>query len=264
MGHPAPGEALPHYHRFFSEQFTRWAAMGQKGCRFSLFLFSPVQANLALSPTALLPSPKTSEVKLQPAPLSPTTPCTPLSPPSPLSPTLRPSQLCSEEEDLVSFENPPEGTPLPSINKTRARLSFKRRLPTRQHRRSAAEEAGAFASTLSPSELYSPKENGDHDQVFDSPAEEAECGQPAGVKEAEEKNRDCEKTEDGVAKSDPDSRRDPEEEQEAEQAQGLDTLEEERQPSEPCLAKQIQGNIKTEEEQEEMAQEEHQGGNDRV
>ncbi|XP_076590370.1 capZ-interacting protein isoform X2 [Chaetodon auriga] len=227
-------------------------------------IIEKLQANLALSPTALLPSPKTSEVKLQPAPLSPTTPCTPLSPPSPLSPTLRPSQLCSEEEDLVSFENPPEGTPLPSINKTRARLSFKRRLPTRQHRRSAAEEAGAFASTLSPSELYSPKENGDHDQVFDSPAEEAECGQPAGVKEAEEKNRDCEKTEDGVAKSDPDSRRDPEEEQEAEQAQGLDTLEEERQPSEPCLAKQIQGNIKTEEEQEEMAQEEHQGGNDRV
>lgn len=74
----------------------------------------PLQANLALSPTALLPSPKSSEVKLQSAPLSPTTPCSPL---SPLSPTLRPSQLSSEEEDPVSFDSPPEGAPLPSINK---------------------------------------------------------------------------------------------------------------------------------------------------
>lgn len=147
---------------------------------------------------------------------------------------------------------------------TRARLSFKRRLPTRQHRRSAAEEGGAFASAPSPSELYSPKENGDQEQVFDSPAEDAECGQPVSLKEAEEKDRDCEKTEDGVAKSDPDSRRDPEEGQEAEQAQSLDTLEEEQQPSEPCTAKQIQANIKTEEGQQEMAQEEHQGGNGRV
>lgn len=31
------------HRRPFSWQFTRWAAMGQKGCRFSLFLFSPVQ-----------------------------------------------------------------------------------------------------------------------------------------------------------------------------------------------------------------------------
>lgn len=76
---------------------------------------SPLQANLALSPTALLPSPKSPEVKLQPAPLSPTTPC------SPLSPTLRPSHQSSEEEDAVSFNNPPEGTPLPSFNKVNIR-----------------------------------------------------------------------------------------------------------------------------------------------
>ena len=72
----------------------------------------PLQANLALSPTALLPSPKSPEVKLQPAPLSPTA-----SPCSPLSPTLRTSRQSSEEEDPVSFNDPPEGTPLPSFNK---------------------------------------------------------------------------------------------------------------------------------------------------
>ncbi|KAM9359389.1 capZ-interacting protein isoform 2-T2 [Symphorus nematophorus] len=193
------------------------------------------------------------DVKLQPAPLSPsTTPC------SPLSPTLRPTHQSSEEEDPVSFNDPPEGTPLPNFNKTRARLSFKRRPPTRQHRRSAGEEAGTFGGALSPCELYSPKENGDEDQVFNSPTEEAEHGQPASLREAEEKDRDCEKTEDEVAKSD---RRDLEEEQEAEQAQSLEALEEE--PSELCPAKQIEGDAETEEEQE-MAQEEHQGGNDGV
>ncbi|XP_045930200.1 capZ-interacting protein isoform X2 [Micropterus dolomieu] len=244
-------------------QFTRWAAMGQKGCRFSLFLFSPVQANLALSPTALLPSPKSPEVKLQPAPLSPTPPCSPL---SPLSPTLRPSHLSSEEEDTVSFESPPEGTPLPSINKTRARLSFKRRPPTRQHRRSAREEAGAFGTALSPCELYSPKENGDMDQVFDSPAEEAEYGQPASLKEAEEKDRDCEQTEDEVARSDPDDRQhlEEKEEEEAEQAQSSKIFEEEQQLSEPCPVQQIEGDVSTDIGQEEMPQEKQQGGNDMV
>ncbi|XP_073347042.1 capZ-interacting protein [Pagrus major] len=197
-------------------------------------IIEKLQANLALSPTALLPSPKSPEVKLQPAPLSPTTPS------SPLSPTLQPSHQSSEEEDGVSFSNPPEGTPLPSFNKTRARLSFKRRPPTRQHRRSAGEEA------LSPCELYSPKENGDTDQVLDSPAEDAEYGQ----KEAEGKDRDCENTEDDVFKCDQDKRRDPEEDQEAEQPHSSET------------AKQIEGDAETEEGQEEMGQGEHKGRNE--
>nr|XP_046245654.1 LOW QUALITY PROTEIN: capZ-interacting protein [Scatophagus argus] len=212
-------------------------------------IIEKLQANLALSPTALLPSPKSPEVKLQQAPLSPTTPS------SPLSPTLRPSHPSSEEEDPVSFNNPPEGAPLPSINKTRARLSFKRRPPSRQHRRSAGEDGRAFA--LSPCELHSPKENGDKDQVFDSSPEEAEYGQAVGLKEAEEKDGDCEKTEDELAKSDPETRGDPEEEQEAEQARSLETLEEEQQS---CSAEQIEGDVKTDEGQEEMAQEEHEGG----
>ncbi|XP_070686062.1 capZ-interacting protein [Pempheris klunzingeri] len=219
-------------------------------------IIEKLQANLALSPTALLPSPKSPEVKLQPAPLSPTTPC------SPLSPTQQCSHLSSEEEDPVSFNNPPEGTPLPSINKTRARLSFKRRPPTRQHRRSAGEEAGAFGSALSPCELYNPKENGDKDdQVFMSPEEEAEYRQPASLKEAEEEVRDCEKTEDEVAKSDKDDRGDPEEEQEAEQAQ---SLEEEQQPSEPCPVMEMEGSVDTEGGQQEVPQENQKGGNDGV
>ncbi|XP_030255345.1 capZ-interacting protein [Sparus aurata] len=209
-------------------------------------IIEKLQANLALSPTALLPSPKSPEVKLQPAPLSPTTPC------SPLSPTLRPLHQSSEEEDAVSFNNPPEGTPLPSFNKTRARLSFKRRPPTRQHRRSAGEEA------LSPCELYSPNGNGDTDQVLDSPAEEAEYGQ----KEAEEKDRDCENTEDEVLKSDQGRRRDPEGEQKAEQPRSSETLEEKQQPSEPCPAKQTGGDVETEDGQEAMGQQEHKGRNE--
>ncbi|KAM6932843.1 capZ-interacting protein isoform 2-T2 [Lycodopsis pacificus] len=202
--------------------------------------------------SAIIEKLQSPEVKLQPAPLSPITPC---SPRSPLNPTLRPSHPSSEEEDAVGFDSPPEGAPLPSINKTRARLSFKRRPPTRQHRRSTGEEAGASGSDLSPCELYRQKENGDTDQVF-------EYGQPASLKEAEEKDGDCEITEDGVAESDPDDGGDPGPEQEAERAQNLEALEEERQPSEPCPAEQIEGHVKTKEE--DMPLEEHQGGNDMV
>ncbi|KAJ8256667.1 hypothetical protein COCON_G00188190 [Conger conger] len=69
-------------------------------------LIEKLQANLALTPTALLHSPKSPEAP-------------------------------------ISFEEPPEGAVLPSINKGRARLSLKRRPPTRQHRKSCGEEEGA-------------------------------------------------------------------------------------------------------------------------
>lgn len=160
------------------------------------------------------------------------------------------SELSYETKTWSKF---PAGSIPVFSTQTRARLSFKRRPPTRQHRRSAGEETEALAIALSPCVLDGPKENGDKDQVFDSPAEEAECGQPASLKEAEEKDRDCEKTEGEVAKGDPDNRRDPEEEQEAEQAQSLETLEEEQQPSEPRPAEQIDGDVKSEEGQEEIA-----------
>lgn len=143
---------------------------------------------------------------------------------------------------------------------TRARLSFKRRPPTRQHRRSAGEEAGAFGSSLSPCDLCSPKENGNRDQVFDSPTEEDESRELGSLKEGEDKDRDCENTEDKVAKSDPDDEGDPQEEQTSEQARVLEAGEEEQPPSEPLAAEQIEGDVKTEEGQEEMAQ----GENDEV
>ncbi|XP_061638575.1 capZ-interacting protein isoform X3 [Phyllopteryx taeniolatus] len=176
--------------------------MGQKGCRFSLFFFSPVQeavnpladdrrnveleklggeefgddgdgverraevhkldprANLALSPTTLLPSPKGAELNRQPD--SPPPPLAAVGTTvSPLSPDLQPAQLSVEEqeqEEPVSFNSTPEGATLPSFHKTRVRLSFKRRPPSRQHRRSAGEEASLFRS---PSELRSPEANGD-------------------------------------------------------------------------------------------------------
>ncbi|XP_062409228.1 capZ-interacting protein [Sardina pilchardus] len=140
-------------------------------------LFEKIQANLALSPTALSP-----DVKLQgspfAAPAGPGSPCSPL----PISPTLRqppPQTLASEEEVPVSFEQPAEGTPLPSINKCRARLSFKRRPPTRQHRKSASE-----GPELSPTGVP----NGDDADVFDAPAEGRSSPQPSVVKEASEED----------------------------------------------------------------------------
>ncbi|XP_031153370.1 capZ-interacting protein isoform X3 [Sander lucioperca] len=214
-------------------------------------IVSPNPFKIKMKNSSIIEKLQSPEAKLQPAPLSPTTPG---SPQSPLSPTLRRSHLSSEEEDPISFESPPEGTPLPSINKTRARLSFKRRPPTRQHRRSAGEER-ASGNALSPCELYSPKENGDTDQVFD-------YGQLENLKEAEEKDRDCEKPEDEVA-SDPDDSGDSEKEQEAQQAQNFEALEEEQQPSEPCTAQQMEGNVETN-GKEEMSRDEHQGGNDTV
>ncbi|XP_026154769.1 capZ-interacting protein isoform X2 [Mastacembelus armatus] len=216
-------------------------------------IFEKLQANLALSPTVLLPPPKSAEVKQQPAPLSPNMPCGTL---SPLSPTLHPSQLSGEEEDPISFDSPPEGARLPSINKTRARLSFKRRPPTRQHRRSAGEEAGASC------ELYSPEENGDQDEIFDSPAEEVKYSQLCSLEEAEDKDRDCEKTEDELIISAQDKMGDPEEEQA--QTQSTEALEEEQQNSESCPVEQTGSNVKTEEDLGEMPQEAHQRGNDGV
>ncbi|XP_067364913.1 capZ-interacting protein isoform X1 [Channa argus] len=212
-----------------------------------------LQANLALSPTALLPSPKTPEVKLQLAPLPPTTPG------SPLSPTLQPSQLSTEEEDPISFDSPPDSATLQSINKTRARLSFKRRLPTRQHRRSAVEEAGPLGSSLSSCELYSPKDDKDQDEVFERTPEEDECRQPGSLEEAEDTNMDCEKTEDKVTKSDPDNKVDVEEERALEQDQSSEPLEAEQQP-----LKQTEGDVTAEEKQEEMVEEAQQGGSDEV
>ncbi|XP_067221514.1 capZ-interacting protein isoform X1 [Chanodichthys erythropterus] len=122
-----------------------------------------LQANLALSPTVLLSPPKSPESK-QP----PTTSC-PISPCSSVSSTLQPTQLSCEDEAPVSFEQPVEGTPLPNINKSRARLSFKRRLPTRLHRKSASDETKMNEGCDCPFQPDTQQQNGDEGELIGGP-----------------------------------------------------------------------------------------------
>lgn len=110
-------------------------------------LIEKLQANLALSPTVLLSPPKSPESKHPPA--------------ASISSTLQTPPLSCEDEAPVSFEQPVEGTPLPSINKSRARLSFKRRLPTRLHRKSASEETKVQEDNNSQHETENPQQNGE-------------------------------------------------------------------------------------------------------
>ncbi|XP_066534912.1 capZ-interacting protein [Hoplias malabaricus] len=133
-----------------------------KGKLKSSPLIEKLQANLAFTPTTLISTPKSPEVKQRSSPLCPLGPC------DSLSPTLRPHQLNTEEELPVSFEQPAEGTPLHNINKSRVRLSFNRRPPTRQHRKSAGEEVVADSHERNTSP-HSPEKNG---EVFSAPQEE--------------------------------------------------------------------------------------------
>lgn len=125
-------------------------------------LIEKLQANLALSPTVLLSPPKSPESKQPPTAFSPISPC---------SSTLQPPQLSCEDEAPVSFEQPVEGTPLLSINKSRARLSFKRRLPTRQHRKSACEETKWNDGNESPCEPDSQQQNGEEGELIGGPSQ---------------------------------------------------------------------------------------------
>ncbi|CAN9510929.1 unnamed protein product [Ophioblennius macclurei] len=197
-------------------------------------IIEKLQANLALSPTALLPSPKNPEVKLQPA--APLSPATARSPMSPLTPNQQPSHPSSEEEEPVGFDGPPpDGALLPSFNKTRPRLSFKRRPPTRKHRRSAGDESGAFGGGggggLSQGELCSPRENGDKERDSDDQEEEADdarsdngenrdadCGEMDGVAAAAEDEVDPQRDTDDPESSDEEKpKRSDEEEEEKEE-----------------------------------------------
>ncbi|XP_061682679.1 capZ-interacting protein isoform X3 [Syngnathoides biaculeatus] len=122
-------------------------------------IIARLQANLALSPTTLLPSPKGAELNREPD--SPPPPAAVETTVTPLNPTLRSARLSVEEEEQeepAGFNSPPEGATLPNFHKTRVRLSFKRRPPTRQHRRSAGEEASLLQS---PGECTSVEANGD-------------------------------------------------------------------------------------------------------
>ncbi|XP_077448128.1 duboraya [Stigmatopora argus] len=107
-------------------------------------LIEKLQANLALSPAALLPSPGSPGVR--PPPFSP--------PPSPGPVAASPSSALSspaltEEEGPASFEAPPtatEGALLVNVNKSRARHSLRRRPPSRRHRKSSGGEDVGVAS----------------------------------------------------------------------------------------------------------------------
>ncbi|KAI3374064.1 hypothetical protein L3Q82_022623 [Scortum barcoo] len=114
-------------------------------------LIEKLQANLALSPVALLPSPKSPGFRLLPpafplpSPVSTSvTTVTTSSTATPSSPVA--SSPLTEEEGPVSFEAPPtaaEGSILSNINKGRARHSIRRRPPSRHHRKSSSgEEVG--------------------------------------------------------------------------------------------------------------------------
>ncbi|XP_061818601.2 duboraya isoform X2 [Nerophis lumbriciformis] len=109
-------------------------------------LIEKLQANLALSPSALMPSPKSPGFRLLPSftpPPSPSsksgTSSSTLSPSSPASTCL----LVTEEEGPTSFEAPQEASLLTNINKSRARHSLRRRPPSRRHRNSSSgDEVG--------------------------------------------------------------------------------------------------------------------------
>ncbi|KAG7248793.1 hypothetical protein CRUP_016823, partial [Coryphaenoides rupestris] len=171
-------------------------------------------ANLALSPSSLLPSPRTPEVK-HPLSLSPSSPSSPPpvlcttqtphhhhqhttgAPPAPLPPPHPPhARQSSEEEEAVCFESAPEGTPLPSFNKTRARLSFKRRPPTRHLRQSLGEEGINSLSPWQP-EPASPgpeRHEGEEEEEEEAATERTSCD-PAAPLNQSEQGREEEKEE---------------------------------------------------------------------
>ncbi|XP_027724177.1 capZ-interacting protein isoform X1 [Vombatus ursinus] len=124
-------------------------------------LIEKLQANLAFDPAALLPgaSPKSPGLKAVVSPFH--------SPPStPSSPGVK-SRSTEPEEVPVSFDQPPEGSHLPSYNKVRTRGSIKRRPPSRRFRRSQSD-CGVDLGDLGAAE--SSQENGakeeDSNEVF--------------------------------------------------------------------------------------------------
>ncbi|XP_061041744.1 capZ-interacting protein isoform X1 [Eubalaena glacialis] len=124
-------------------------------------LIEKLQANLVFDPAALLPgaSPKSPGLKAMVSPFH--------SPPStPSSPGVR-SRASEPEEVPVSFDQPPEGSHLPSYNKVRTRGSIKRRPPSRRFRRSQSEDCadlGELRAMESSQENGAKEENGD--EVF--------------------------------------------------------------------------------------------------
>ncbi|CAL8363508.1 unnamed protein product [Lota lota] len=122
-------------------------------------LIEKLQANLALSPSALLPSPKSPGFKFTAPSFTPpchsTSSLTPVAAVMPVTPT----SPQSKEEVPASFETPPsaqDGAMLVSINKSRARLSIKRRPPSRRNRTSSSGEEGVVSPSMEDTPLLAP------------------------------------------------------------------------------------------------------------
>ncbi|XP_070963181.1 capZ-interacting protein-like isoform X2 [Oncorhynchus clarkii lewisi] len=150
-------------------------------------LIEKLQANLALSPCSLLPSPKSPGLRLLPPSFTPTSTCSPIPPVTAVTPTSPVSRAplprsLSEEETPATFEvpaTPTDGSLLPSINKGRARLSIRRRPPSRRHRKSSGEEGDGVTGEEMP--LTTPddpeakvgeEEKGEGEEVFEKEVEE--------------------------------------------------------------------------------------------
>lgn len=114
-------------------------------------LIEKLQASLVLPGSSPIPSPKSPGFRLLPPTLTPASPgsapetvvtssCA-VTPTSPVT-----ASPATEEEGPTSFEAPPtvtEGSILPSMNKSRARHSIRRRPPSRRHRKSSSgDEVG--------------------------------------------------------------------------------------------------------------------------
>uniref|UniRef100_A0AAZ3NX16 FAM21/CAPZIP domain-containing protein n=1 Tax=Oncorhynchus tshawytscha TaxID=74940 RepID=A0AAZ3NX16_ONCTS len=145
-------------------------------------LIEKLQANLALSPCSLLPSPKSPGLRLLPPSFTST--CSPIPPVTPTTPVSRAPLLrsLSKEETPATFEvpaTPTDGSLLPSINKGRARLSIRRRPPSRRHRKSSGEEGDGvtgeeipLTTPDDPEAKVGEEEKGEGEEVFEKEVEE--------------------------------------------------------------------------------------------
>ncbi|XP_036975258.1 duboraya isoform X2 [Acanthopagrus latus] len=139
-------------------------------------LIEKLQANLALSPSALLPSPKSPGFRLLPPSFPPASPGSgPVTVgTSPSSGT--PTSPLTEQEAPASFEAPPtveEGSILSNANvKGRPRLSIRRRPPSRRHRKSSSGDEFSVANEGGDTSLKSPTEPEDKTREGDGGGED--------------------------------------------------------------------------------------------
>ncbi|XP_034033477.1 duboraya isoform X2 [Thalassophryne amazonica] len=130
---------LPEIHRDVQQSSGVTTTLPTKAKRNSA-LIEKLQANLALSPSALIPSPKSPGFRTPlPSTIAMVTTSSSTVPASPVS--LITAVPLTMEESPTSFEAPPtavEGSILSNMNKGRARLSVRRRPPSRHHRKSSS------------------------------------------------------------------------------------------------------------------------------